>query len=122
MNSSSMLIRWGWCAGCALVALLLARPAHAQLASLETAGLRLVYFTATESYLVPHAARTFLNSLAFQRRLFGLDPEEARHGPAGRLLRRRQRRPPTVVPRNNLTRGDCAAQLRVRDDRRPTSG
>ena len=96
-----MLIRWGWCAGCALVALLLARPAHAQLASLETAGLRLVYFTATESYLVPHAARTFLNSLAFQRRIFGLDPKKpvtvlmVDFSDAGNASA-------TVVPRNNL--------------------
>ncbi len=96
-----MLIRWGRCAGCALVALLLARPAHAQLASLETAGLRLVYFTATESYLVPHAARTFLNSLAFQRRIFGLDPKKpvtvlmVDFSDAGNASA-------TVVPRNNL--------------------
>ena len=81
--------------------MLLARPAHAQLASLETAGLRLVYFTATESYLVPHAARTFLNSLAFQRRIFGLDPEKpvtvlmVDFSDAGNASA-------TVVPRNNL--------------------
>ena len=81
--------------------MLLARPAHAQLASLETAGLRLVYFTATESYLVPHAARTFLNSLAFQRRIFGLDPKKpvtvlmVDFSDAGNASA-------TVVPRNNL--------------------
>lgn len=39
---------------------------------LETPGLRLVYVDPTETYLVPHAVRTFLNSLAFQRRLFSL--------------------------------------------------
>ena len=60
------------------VALCLAatRPAQAQLASLETPGLRLVYVDARESYLVPHAARTFLNSLAFQKTLFGFTPTE----------------------------------------------
>ena len=96
-----MLIRWGRCAGCTLSVLLLASPARAQLASLETAGLRLVYFTATESYLVPHAARTFLNSLAFQRRIFGLDPKKpvtvlmVDFSDAGNASA-------TVVPRNNL--------------------
>ena len=50
--------------------------AHAQLNAIELADVRIVYFEGTEGYLVPHAARTFLNSLAFQRRLFGLDPRE----------------------------------------------
>jgi hypothetical protein len=78
------------------------RPAAAQLSSLETADLRLIYFDGTESYLVPHAARTYLNSLAFQRKLFGFDPWEkttvllvdfSDSGNAGA----------SVVPRNALT-------------------
>lgn len=36
--------------------------------------MRLVYLDPSETFLVPHAARTFLNSLAFQRRIFDLDP------------------------------------------------
>ncbi|HEY7059785.1 MAG TPA: hypothetical protein VH458_24795, partial [Vicinamibacterales bacterium] len=64
-------------------------------------GLRLVYFNATESYLVPHAARTFLNSLAFQQRVFGLDTTKpvtvllVDFSDAGNASA-------TVVPRNNL--------------------
>ena len=50
--------------------------AHAQLGMTEVEGLRLVYIDGTESYLVPHAARTFLNSLAFHKRLFGFTPSE----------------------------------------------
>ena len=47
---------------------------HAQLRAIETPELRLVYLDPTESFLVPHAARTFLNTHAFQRRLFNFDP------------------------------------------------
>jgi hypothetical protein len=49
-------------------------PAAAQLIEERTPGLRLIYVDLTESYLVPHATRTALNSLAFQKKLFGLDP------------------------------------------------
>ena len=59
-----------------LVALLAAhRPASAQLAKVETPDVRLVYVP-DESFVVPHAARTFLNSLAFQKRLFDFTPTE----------------------------------------------
>ena len=51
-------------------------PARAQLRRIETPELRLVYLDPTETFLVPHAARTFLNSLAFQRRLFTFDPRD----------------------------------------------
>ena len=51
-------------------------PAHAQLATVETPEVRLVYFDGTESYLVPHVARAFLNALQFERGLFGYDPHE----------------------------------------------
>jgi hypothetical protein len=50
--------------------------AHAQLATVETPEMRLVYFDGTESYLVPHVARAFLNALQFERGLFGYDPRE----------------------------------------------
>ena len=52
------------------------RSAAAQLTEEHTPGLRVVYIDATESYLVPHATRTTLNSLAFQKKLFGFDPSE----------------------------------------------
>ena len=56
--------------------LIASRPAAAQLTEQRSPGLRLVYFDGTESYLVPHATRTALNSLAFQKKLFGFDPKE----------------------------------------------
>jgi hypothetical protein len=52
-------------------------PAAAQhLESVESKDLRLVYFGATEGFLVPHVGRTFTNSLAFQRKTFGWEPSE----------------------------------------------
>src|SRR5579871_892436 len=48
-------------------------PLEAQLRSVDLPQLRLVYIDPFESYLVPHAVRTFLNSYRFQRKLFGLD-------------------------------------------------
>jgi len=59
-----------------LLALLWASPAAAQFQRLETRDLRLVYLDATESYLAPHVARTFENSLGFQRRIFDWEPSE----------------------------------------------
>jgi hypothetical protein len=41
----------------------------------ETKDLRLIYFDPLE-YLVPHAVRTFTNSLEWQRRMFGWVPSE----------------------------------------------
>jgi hypothetical protein len=54
---------------------LLAAPVQAQLSTQEGSRLRLVYFEGTESYLVPYAVRTFFNSLAFQARLLGYEPD-----------------------------------------------
>ena len=66
--------------GCVITLLLAilapAAPAHEQLATVETPEVRLVYFDGTESYLVPHVARAFLNALQFERGLFGYDPHE----------------------------------------------
>jgi hypothetical protein len=56
--------------------LVFAAPAVAQLATVETDGMRLVYVPGGDAYLVPHAARTFLNSLDFQKKLFGFEPSE----------------------------------------------
>jgi len=61
-----------------LLAFLLAgaAPAAAQLATTETEGVRFVYLPGTQDYLVPHAARTFLNAFAFHKKLFGFEPSE----------------------------------------------
>jgi hypothetical protein len=42
----------------------------------ETKDLKLIYFDPL-GYLVPHAVRTFTNSLEWQRRMFGWVPSEA---------------------------------------------
>ena len=42
----------------------------------DTPDVRLVYFDPTLTYLVPHALRTFTNSLAWQRRVLGWQPWE----------------------------------------------
>ena len=67
----------GVAATCLLLAVLsVSRPAAAQLSVVGVSGMRLVYLDPTETFLVPHAARTFLNSLAFQRRLFDFHPKK----------------------------------------------
>jgi hypothetical protein len=80
----------------------LAVEAQAQLSSLETRDLRLVYASPTETFLTPHAARCFENSMRFQRRLFDYVPTQkvnvlladlSDSGNAGA----------GVVPRNTLT-------------------
>jgi hypothetical protein len=50
--------------------------AAAQLTEQRTPGLRLLYIDGSETFLVPHTTRTALNSLAFQKKLFGFDPHE----------------------------------------------
>jgi hypothetical protein len=53
-----------------------AARADAQLAMTQFQDVRLVYIDGTQSYLVPHAARTALNSIAFQKKLFDFEPSE----------------------------------------------
>ena len=60
----------------AALSLLLAAPASAQLAVTEAPGVRLIYIDGTQSFLVPYAARTFFNSLEFQKKLFDFTPSE----------------------------------------------
>ena len=64
-----------WAALVVAFAALLLHPAplHAQLASVETPQVRIVYLDGSETYLVPHVARAFLNALDFERRLFKYD-------------------------------------------------
>lgn len=61
----------------ALSAVTLAGPVTAQsvdLTELETEDLRLLYFDPQETYLTPHVARSFLNSLRFQEDVLGWVP------------------------------------------------
>lgn len=62
--------------GTCLLLTLVPSPASAQLSYLETADLRLVYFDPTLTYLAPHAARCFENSMRFQSEIFGLEPSD----------------------------------------------
>jgi hypothetical protein len=48
----------------------------AQLTSVETRDLELVYLEPTQSFLAPHVGRSFENSLAFQRKIFDFTPSE----------------------------------------------
>ena len=48
----------------------------AQLATVETPQVRLVYFDGSHTYLVPHTARAFLNALGFEQRLFKFTPSD----------------------------------------------
>lgn len=50
------------------------RPSTAEFQVLETADLRLVYEAPTQSYLAPHVARCFENSLRFHRKLWSYEP------------------------------------------------
>src|SRR5438552_16254836 len=65
---------------CLLLALMSATSAADKnslgLSYVETKDLRLIYFDSLD-YLVPHAVRTFTNSLEWQRRMFGWVPSEA---------------------------------------------
>src|SRR6266550_1000258 len=65
---------------CVLLALLPLASAAAEnplgLSYVQTKDLRLVYFDSL-AYLVPHAVRTFTNSLEWQRRMFGWVPSES---------------------------------------------
>lgn len=58
-------------------ALCICQGAPAQgLDMLETDDLRLLYFDPTETYLVPHVARSFENTMIRQRSIFGYEPDE----------------------------------------------
>jgi hypothetical protein len=65
-----------WLVAALLVLTCSVAPLRAQLRAVDTPELRLVYIDPNETFLVPHAVRTFLNSIAFQRRVFGLDTKK----------------------------------------------
>jgi hypothetical protein len=51
-------------------------PASAQLHQMEVGELRLLYLEPTQAYLAPHVARTFFNSLEFQKELWNWEPSQ----------------------------------------------
>ncbi|HEX9615368.1 MAG TPA: hypothetical protein VGA55_07660, partial [Bacteroidota bacterium] len=55
---------------------LLSPSAYGQFHSIETADLRLVYYTNAHEFLTPHVIRCFENSLKFHRTLFNYRPSE----------------------------------------------
>jgi len=59
-----------------IVLLLLPVAARAQLATIRTRDLRLIYNPGTLSFLAPYAAQCFENSLRFHERLFHYAPQE----------------------------------------------
>lgn len=63
-------------AAAALCLAALSSPLSAQFHTIETADLRLVYYTKTHEFLTPHVIRSFENSLRFHRRLFNYAPSE----------------------------------------------
>ncbi len=65
---------------CLLLAMLpnaaVAEESSLGLSYVETRDLKLIYFDSLD-YIVPHAVRTFTNSVAWQRRTFGWEPSES---------------------------------------------
>jgi hypothetical protein len=57
-------------------ALSCATPCVAQLVSVETADLNLVYLEPVQSFLAPHVGRSFQNALRFHTQLFDYKPKE----------------------------------------------
>ena len=53
-----------------------AQPVSAQLSQFMMEDMRLLYFEATQGYLAPHVARCFVNSLEFQREIWGWEPSQ----------------------------------------------
>jgi len=60
----------------ASLALSCATPCVAQLASVETPDLNLVYLEPVQSFLAPHVGRSFENALLFHKNLFDYKPKE----------------------------------------------
>ncbi len=70
-----MGLKRGWvlaaCLSCAAV-----QAEEFEMDLLETENLRLLYFDPLTTYLTPHVARSFENSIEFQRKIFGWEPYE----------------------------------------------
>jgi hypothetical protein len=56
--------------------LVFATPASAQLQKIESGDMRLVFIAPNETFLAPHAGRTFMNSVSFLKTLFDYKPAE----------------------------------------------
>jgi hypothetical protein len=66
-----------WTSFCVLLLLIAtATPCTAQLETLETEHLRVIYIAPIHSYLAPYAAQCFENSLSFQKQLFDYESNE----------------------------------------------
>jgi hypothetical protein len=57
-------------------AALAAAPASAQLSQMVLEDMRLIHFQATQGFLAPYVARCYLNSLEFQKELWGWQPSQ----------------------------------------------
>jgi hypothetical protein len=53
-----------------------AAPSFAQLTSVEAPDLTLIYLEPTQTFIVPHVGRSFVNSLRFHEKLFDFKPAE----------------------------------------------
>ena len=70
-------MRLSFRAAALLLAAAFSSPAFGEspLQQLQTDNLQLIWFHPAEDYLAPHAARSFENSLAFQKSLWGWKPD-----------------------------------------------
>jgi len=64
------------CLGVWVLIAVIVSPASAQLTALETEDLQLIYLEATQSYLAPHVARCFENSMEFHKSLWDYIPTQ----------------------------------------------
>jgi hypothetical protein len=107
--------------------------AFAQLTEQKVPGVRLVFVDGPESFLVPHATRTALNSLRSQKKILGFEPwkkptvlvvDPTRAGASTRPNDRLHRAPSRHLRRSPPTSGEHAVEPRVRphrdDGRAPT--
>ena len=76
MRSVARKIMIGWLFSVALVSGAAVRADPFIMDVLETDDLRLLYFDPLQTYLVPHVARSFHNSLEFQRYILDWTPWE----------------------------------------------
>src|SRR2546422_3122165 len=58
------------------ISLLARSETHAQFYSLESQNLRLLYYDAKHTYVIPHLRRCFENSFGFHRRTFDYNPSQ----------------------------------------------
>lgn len=81
-------------ASCLVLAAPMVRAENFSMSRLETPDLQLLYFDPTETYLTPHVARSFENSMKFQTSTFHWTPWE----------------PPTILLKDFADYGNAAAR------------